>query len=76
VDRDGLWAMETPQCFRLDLLRAAYEQVLKTGAVVTDEVSAAQLAGHPVYLVESRLPNPKLTFPEDFTIAERLLGLG
>lgn len=73
VPRDGLWAMETPQVFRLDLLRAAYTTVLADGALVTDEVSAVEHAGCPVWLVENRTPNPKITYPGDLEMAARLL---
>jgi 2-C-methyl-D-erythritol 4-phosphate cytidylyltransferase len=73
VDREGLWAMETPQCFALDLLRRAYERVATGGEPVTDEVSAVQALGADVYLVENRTPNPKITFAPDLDLA-RVLG--
>lgn len=73
VDRSGLWAMETPQCFRLDLLRSAWEKVRHQGMVFTDEVSILEEAGFPVFLVENSRPNPKITFPRDLAMAERLL---
>lgn len=73
VDREGLWAMETPQCFALDLLRRAYQRVLDHNQIVTDEVSAVEALGEPVYLVENRFPNLKITFPPDLGIAHALL---
>lgn len=73
VDRTGLWAMETPQCFRLELLRAAWEEVRHRGIVFTDEVSILEEAGEPVFLVENPYPNPKITFPRDLELAEKLL---
>lgn len=72
VDRDGLWIMETPQVFRLPLLRAAYAAVIARGVPVTDEVSAVQAYGHPVRLVENPAPNPKITLPGDLESAARL----
>jgi 2-C-methyl-D-erythritol 4-phosphate cytidylyltransferase len=74
VNRDGLWIMETPQVFRLPLLRTSYEGVMARGALVTDEVSAVQEAGHPVRLVENPSANPKITLPGDLETAARLLG--
>jgi 2-C-methyl-D-erythritol 4-phosphate cytidylyltransferase len=74
VDRDGLWAMETPQVFHYPLLVRAYEKVLADGMVVTDEVSAVQALGTRAFLVESTRPNPKITFPCDLELAERLLA--
>ncbi len=75
VDREGLWIMETPQVFRLPLLRGAYEAVIRRGALVTDEVSAAQDAGHAVHLVENQSPNPKITLPGDLETAAALLTM-
>lgn len=73
VDRDRLWIMETPQVFRLPLLRESYEGVIARGLPVTDEVSAVHGAGHPVHLVENPSPNPKITLPGDLEIAAALL---
>ena len=69
VSRDGLWAMETPQVFRLDLLRRAYAEVARRGLRVTDEVSALELIGQPTTLVQVG-PNLKITLPGDLEMAE------
>ena len=74
VDRIGLWAMETPQVFKVDELRAAYRRILEKGESVTDEVSAMQAIGGRVYLVECESPNLKITFPNDIGIAEAILN--
>lgn len=74
VSRDLLWAMETPQIFRADLLRAAYEKILEQGELVTDEVSAVQALGTEVLLVENPEPNLKITFPADLQLAEAILA--
>ncbi|MES2705975.1 MAG: 2-C-methyl-D-erythritol 4-phosphate cytidylyltransferase [Verrucomicrobiota bacterium] len=74
VEREGLWIMETPQVFSRKLLTEAYAAVLRGGAVVTDEVSAVERAGHPVWLVANPAPNLKITWPEDLATAERLLS--
>jgi 2-C-methyl-D-erythritol 4-phosphate cytidylyltransferase len=73
VDRSGLWAMETPQCFRVELLRAAWEKTRHRGIAFTDEVSILEEAGQPVFLIENPYPNPKITFPRDLELAEKLL---
>lgn len=73
VDRNNLWIMETPQVFSRTLLTEAYEAVLRDGALVTDEVSALERLGHPVWLVDNPAPNPKITWPADLALAERLL---
>jgi len=73
VDRDGLWAMQTPQVFRKELLLRAYAAVRASGQGVTDEVSAVEALGAPIFLVQSRHPNPKITFASDLEAAERLV---
>ena len=75
VDRSGLWIMETPQVFARPLLVGAYQAVLRDGVLVTDEVSALERLGHPVWLVDNPTPNPKITWPSDLAVAERLLPL-
>lgn len=74
VCRDNLWLMETPQIFRAELLARAYRQVQRSGARVTDEVSAMELIGQPVHLVANETANPKITYPPDIDQAERLLA--
>lgn len=73
VDRANLWIMETPQVFSRSLLVQSYEAVLRDGVLVTDEVSALERLGHPVWLVENPAPNPKITWPADLALAEKLL---
>jgi 2-C-methyl-D-erythritol 4-phosphate cytidylyltransferase len=73
LDRTGVWVMETPQVFAKELLVRAYEAVIRDGALVTDEVSAMQHIGVPVFVVENTAPNPKITFPADLILAERFL---
>jgi 2-C-methyl-D-erythritol 4-phosphate cytidylyltransferase len=73
VDRQGLWAMQTPQIFRRDWLMAGYRSVLAKGEAVTDEVSAVQALGYPVRLLETPDWNLKITFPRDLAVAEGLL---
>jgi 2-C-methyl-D-erythritol 4-phosphate cytidylyltransferase len=73
LDRTGVWVMETPQVFQRDLLVRAYRQVLGGAVLVTDEVSAIQCLGEPVFLIENQEPNPKITFPADLEMAARQL---
>lgn len=74
VSRDQLWAMETPQVFDLARLRSAYDRVMESGRLVTDEVSAMRESGEEVMLVENDSPNPKITYPADLLLAEALLA--
>ena len=75
LDRQGKWAAQTPQMFRLGLLKPALALALSPGAgmAVTDEASAIEALGHSPLLVESSLENFKVTWPDDFALAERLL---
>jgi len=75
VDRDKLWAVQTPQTFKIDLLRKAYAKVAEKGALITDDAAAMELLGEPVRLVEWPRANPKITTAEDLTIAAALLKI-
>lgn len=71
VDRMGLWAMQTPQVFHAAKLTKLLNEV---GAdQPTDEVSIVLAAGWRVPFVENLHPNLKVTWPEDFTVAEAIL---
>ena len=73
VDRDKLWAVQTPQTFGLDLLRKAYKGIEKKKLGVTDEASAVEALGERVYLVPSSCMNVKITTPEDLSLAAMIL---
>jgi 2-C-methyl-D-erythritol 4-phosphate cytidylyltransferase len=74
VDRSRLWAVQTPQCFRLEVIRKALEAVRRKGLVVTDDTAACELIGQPVKLVPGTAPNPKVTVPADLHYIELLLS--
>lgn len=76
LDRSRLWAVQTPQCFRLPVIRRALAEVRARGMVVTDDTAACELVGQPVELVESPLPNPKVTAPPDLPYVALLLSAG
>ena len=69
VPRDGLWRAQTPQGFRLDRILAAHESS-EGGA---DDVEVALAAGIEVALVPGDEDNIKITYPEDFARAARIL---
>ncbi len=66
ISREGLWAAQTPQMFRLRDLLLAYQQ----SPSATDEASAIEACNGQVLLVPGTLTNLKLTQPEDFTFME------
>ena len=71
VSRDGLWRAQTPQAFRLGRLRAAYI-AWPTGEEPTDDASVVERAGGRVAMVAGDPMLMKLTYPEDFMLAEQL----
>ncbi|MCF7687579.1 MAG: 2-C-methyl-D-erythritol 4-phosphate cytidylyltransferase [Cephaloticoccus sp.] len=73
LNRDRLWAMETPQVFERDLIVRAYQRVAKKNQTITDDAAAVELLSHPIALLENSRPNPKLTTPADLAWLEFLL---
>jgi 2-C-methyl-D-erythritol 4-phosphate cytidylyltransferase len=74
IDRADKWLAQTPQMFRIGLLQAALQAQAASGfAGVTDEASAVELAGHAPRLVAGSAQNFKVTYPEDFALAEAIL---
>jgi 2-C-methyl-D-erythritol 4-phosphate cytidylyltransferase/2-C-methyl-D-erythritol 2,4-cyclodiphosphate synthase len=71
VDRAGLWAAQTPQAFRLTVLRAAI--AAGGGETITDEARLCETAGIEVAIVPASLANMKVTHPEDIAVADALL---
>jgi 2-C-methyl-D-erythritol 4-phosphate cytidylyltransferase len=70
VDRSDKWLAQTPQMFRIGALMAALEDA---GDAVTDESSAMELAGFAPLLVEGSAQNFKVTYPQDFALAQAVL---
>ena len=74
IDREGKWLAQTPQMFRIGLLQQALAAHAATGfAGITDEASAIEAAGHAPLLVRGSAQNVKVTWPEDFALAEAVL---
>jgi 2-C-methyl-D-erythritol 4-phosphate cytidylyltransferase len=70
MDREDKWLAQTPQMFRIGLLMQALE---RAGGHVTDEASAVEALGHRPLLVLCRTQNFKVTYPDDFALAEAVL---
>jgi 2-C-methyl-D-erythritol 4-phosphate cytidylyltransferase len=73
LDRSKLWAMQTPQTFRVEVIRRAFAELRQRGLVVTDDTAACELIGQPVRLVAVGTPNPKVTVPGDLAFIETIL---
>ena len=73
LDRAKLWAVQTPQTFRVEVIRSALAMVRQKRLLVTDDTAACELIGQPVKLVAGTAPNPKVTVPADLAYVELLL---
>jgi 2-C-methyl-D-erythritol 4-phosphate cytidylyltransferase len=73
LDRSELGAAQTPQGFRVALLRRAYDRAFRDDVVLTDEAMAVERLGEPVVAVKGSARNRKLTTPEDLAWADTLL---
>lgn len=73
LDRSTLAAMQTPQVFAADLLKAALQNAKTKGALVTDDCSAVELLGATVYLTDGSFENIKITRQADIAVAESIL---
>lgn len=74
LDRSALWAIQTPQVFRRDVLARVLAQDDDVLAAATDDASLVEQAGGTVRLVPSPARNLKVTTPDDLRLAELLLG--
>jgi len=72
IDRSALRAVQTPQCFRTDVLRKAFE--LPYDVAFTDEATLVERTGAKVHLVAGEEHNLKVTTPADLRFAELLLS--
>ena len=72
IDRSKLRIIQTPQVFKAEALRRAYEQPFS--ALFTDDASVAEAAGYKVTLCEGERENIKITTPSDIIIAEAIIS--
>lgn len=72
-DRSTLYAVQTPQVFQANILKAALQSAMDAGAELTDDCSAVERLGMKIRLVEGEERNLKVTTPLDLKIAELLL---
>ena len=75
VPRDRLWSVQTPQVFRRDSLEKACVEAVRSGRQFTDDAAVMEaFTDVKIRLVRNPDPNPKLTYPEDLELIERLTG--
>ena len=73
LERDTLWAAQTPQIFKTSLLKEAHRRV---SSGVTDDASMVEAIGHPVSLFPGSYYNIKVTTPEDLIFAQAIMNTG
>lgn len=72
IDRERLWAVQTPQGFHTEVLSSAHEKARAEGINSTDDAMLVERYGGSVKVVRGLRSNLKITYPEDFEMAEAL----
>ncbi len=72
-DRNTLFAVQTPQCFQRDVIRAALTDAVKNAPDVTDDCMAVERIGGQIWLTDGSEENLKITTPLDLALAEIIL---
>ena len=73
LDRETLWAVQTPQTFSHDLLKRAHEKARQDGFYGTDDASLVERIGVPISIIDGSYENIKITTPEDLVLGEAIL---
>jgi len=76
VDRSSLYSVQTPQTFRTDLIRTAFERAYADGVYATDDAALVERIGQKVSIVAGSYDNIKITTPSDEALASMKLGGG
>jgi 2-C-methyl-D-erythritol 4-phosphate cytidylyltransferase len=72
-NRKELFCVQTPQCFKYDLILDSHIKINKAKMKVTDDTMVVEKCGHKVYLYNGDYKNIKITTPEDMVIGEKIL---
>lgn len=73
LNRNDLFIVQTPQCFKFDLILNCHEKLKEENIAVTDDTMVAERYGYKVFLYDGSYNNIKITTPEDLIIGERIL---
>jgi 2-C-methyl-D-erythritol 4-phosphate cytidylyltransferase len=74
LERSRLWAVQTPQTFRVEIIKKAIAAARERGLNLTDDTAACEIIGQAVRLVPGTSPNPKVTVPADLAYAQSLIN--
>lgn len=75
LERNALVYIQTPQVFRLNIIKECHERVNKDKIVVTDDTMVVELYSNKVYIYEGDYKNIKITTAEDIMVAESMLSV-
>lgn len=75
IPRDTVWLAQTPQVFRLELIREAHAQATADGYIGTDDAALVERLGHPVSVRPGSRLNIKITDPDDLRLARSIAGI-
>jgi len=73
MERDKLWLVQTPQAFKYEILKEAYESAMKNNFYSTDDAALVEKLSYRIKIVDGSFDNIKITVPVDLIIAETLL---
>lgn len=73
IKRDELWAVQTPQAFKFDMLKRAHEFAKRRGFIGTDDSILVERLGYKVAITNGSYDNIKITTPEDLVLGEAIL---
>jgi 2-C-methyl-D-erythritol 4-phosphate cytidylyltransferase len=73
IERSSLWAVQTPQAFRVSILREAHKHAVENQFIGTDDASLVERLPYKVVIIEGDYDNIKLTTPEDMYFAEAIM---
>lgn len=73
LERDKLFCVQTPQCFKYDIILECHKNALEQGVIGTDDTMIAEYFSENIYLYQGSYDNIKITTPEDLFIAEKLI---
>lgn len=73
ISREGMWEAQTPQVFKPDVIRQAYERRGELDGPITDDAQIVEAFGHPVSVVSSDFTNLKITTRPDITLANSII---
>jgi len=76
LDRNKVWSIQTPQTFKTELIRNAYDKIIHSNCdgITDDAMVLETVSQHPIKIIPGDYQNIKITTPEDILIGELFLS--